>query len=127
MLLLSGWSTWLPGACPVSCGNGTATHTRYCEDNNGSEVNSTNCEGDETEMEVPCSSGIDCPGYGRLKADCVFDVHVSSPGQVQGFFNCPRLSRVVDLDRGCMLCDLRQWDSLEDKAMCSGQWRWQRQ
>ncbi|XP_065792281.1 hemicentin-1 isoform X2 [Muntiacus reevesi] len=57
------WSTWQPwGTCSVSCGKGTQTRTRLCN-NPPPSFSGSYCDGAETQMQV-CSEGH-CPIDGK--------------------------------------------------------------
>jgi hypothetical protein len=49
-----GWSSWKSSACSVSCGTGTSTETRTCN-NPTPEYSGSNCSGSETET-IKCNT-----------------------------------------------------------------------
>ncbi|XP_066268291.1 coadhesin-like [Branchiostoma lanceolatum] len=56
-----GWSDWVDGECSVTCGDGTQTRTRTC-DNPAPENGGADCDGDASEV-VACSEDP-CPTEG---------------------------------------------------------------
>ncbi|CAH1801587.1 unnamed protein product, partial [Owenia fusiformis] len=72
-----GWSEWVVGDCPVTCGGGTRTNTRQC--NNPPPINGgKQCDGLNRESEI-CNTQL-CPVDGRWSEWNVGDCSVSCGG-----------------------------------------------
>lgn len=60
------WSAWSPGACTVTCNNGTASQTRSCTDHLSNVVADVNCGPENSSESFSCVTGIACPGLSKF-------------------------------------------------------------